>query len=275
MNFNFRNQEEKAERKKFRRNDIFIIFATIIVVIAVFASFRMLYTFITDRLIEISLNNMEELSKHDEKSIVSGIERRWLEIEGIATEIKLLKQNMSASNKFVYRTSHTISNVSDTIQLLAIGSKVEKFEVAGINVEYIICYYDIDTLIDELKIDSFDGQGFSSIINIDGDYIVSVNRESHESNINERDNFYTILSKTNIDDGMTIEKIRRKIENKESFSFEYTSNDTTRIVTLSPMEDIDWYFVMTIPKSVIEENSSSFLKIVAVLIVVILFGLLI
>ncbi len=319
MNFNFRNQEEKANRKKIRRNDVFILFIAIIVVLAVFASFKMLYSFITDRLIEISLNNMEELSKHDEKSIVSGIERRWLEIEGIATEIKsseskniqdvlkilklksqtlrcletvlvsdtgeiytnkntitpdieLLKQNMSSSNKFVYRTSHTISNVSDTIQLLAVGSKVEKFEVAGINIEYIICYYDINTLIDELKIDSFDGQGFSSIINIEGDYIVSVNRESHESNINERDNFYTILSKTNIDDGMTIEKIRKKIENKENFSFEYTSNGATRIVTLSPMDDIDWYFVMTIPRSVIEENSSSFLRIVAVLIIVILFG---
>lgn len=320
MNFNFRSQEEKAKRKKIRRNDVFILFIAIIVVLAVFASFKMLYSFITDRLIEISLNNMEELSKHDEKSIISGIERRWLEIEGIATEIKsseskniqdvlkilklksqtlrcletvlvsdtgeiytnkntitpdveLLKQNMSASNKFVYRTSHTISNVSDTIQLLAVGSKVEKFEIAGINVEYIICYYDINTLIDELKIDSFDGQGFSSIINIEGDYIVSVNRESYESNINERDNFYTILSKTNIDGGMTIEKIRKKIENKESFSFEYTSGGTTRIVTLSPMDDIDWYFVMTIPKSVIEENSSSFLKIVAVLIIVILFGI--
>ena len=61
---------------------------TIVTAIAIFCAYQIFSSLLTDRIIETSLRNMREISRHDEKSILSGLEHRWNNINGIAKEIK-------------------------------------------------------------------------------------------------------------------------------------------------------------------------------------------
>ena len=93
--------KEKAKKKidkrikqrltKIKRTNIAVIIALILAVVAIGYTCKWFYELLTDRMINSSLHNMEELSKHDEISITSGIEHRWNEVKGIATEIKQSK----------------------------------------------------------------------------------------------------------------------------------------------------------------------------------------
>ncbi len=324
MNTNKERARKKIDKRikqrltKIKRTNIAIVIALILAAIAIGYTCRWFYELITDRMINSSLHNMEELSKHDEISITSGIEHRWNEVKGIATEIKqskfdttekmlenlnikaqsiqcieavlltnegekysskysigndaeLLKQCQNMQNdKFVFRFDTNNIYAGGRQQKLVVGIKLSPFTVEGKKFEYIVCYYDIDSLSKELKIDSYNGLGYSSVIDLDGYYLVSVNRETSHL---ERDNFFSILGKAELEEGMSVEKIHNKILNKEIFSVKYRLEDEDRIMVCTPMETMNWYFVMSVPLSVFEAQISNLLKMVTALIILIMIAI--
>ena len=321
MNTNKEKAKKKIDKRikqrltKIKRTNIAVVIALILAVVAIGYTCKWFYELLTDRMINSSLHNMEELSKHDEISITSGIEHRWNEVKAIATEIKqskfdtteemleslnvkaqsiqcieaaflttegekysskysigndteLLKQCQDMQkDKFVFRLDTSNIYAGGKQEKLVIGIKLSPFTVEGKKFEYIVCYYDIDSLSKELKIDSYNGLGYSSVIDLEGYYLVSVNRETSHL---ERDNFYSILEKAELEDGMTVEKIRDKILNKEVFSVQYTLEDEERIMLSTPMETMNWYFVMSVPLSVFEAQISNLLKMVTALVILII-----
>ncbi len=324
MNTNKEKAKKKIDKRikqrltKIKRTNIAVIIALILAVVAIGYTCKWFYELLTDRMINSSLHNMEELSKHDEISITSGIEHRWNEVKGIATEIKQSKfdtteemleslnikaqsiqcieaalltnegekysskysigndeelltqcQNMQ-KDKFVFRLDTSNIYAGGKQEKLVIGIKLSPFTVEGKKFEYIVCYYDIDSLSKELKIDSYNGLGYSSVIDLEGYYLVSVNRETSHL---ERDNFYSILEKAELEGGMTVKKIRNKILNKEVFSVQYTLEDEERIMVCTPMETMNWYFVMSVPLSVFEAQISNLLKMVTALVILIIIAI--
>lgn len=67
---------------------------------------------------------------------------------------------------------------------------------------------------DQLLIESFDSQGISSVVNDKGYYIVSA---SPATDLAGRNNFYDMLESGHLEDGVTIEEVRRNISEGESF----------------------------------------------------------
>ncbi len=311
-----KSEVEKKNKKILKKNMIMISLLGIILVVIIIFAFKLLNTTITSRIIQSSLHQMEELSEHDERSILSGLEHRWVNIEGVATEMRqaelstitdlemqlsikaqsikalelilvsstgvqyssklsiiedpndsLFELCKNSNQRFVCRKDEIGSVADKRKELLLVGSKIKPFKVEGVTFDYIVCYYNIDSLTDELKIDSYDGLGYSSVVDADGNYIVSVNRLM---NLFERDNFYNILEKADLRNGITVERIHTKIANNETFSIEYFLEGEERIMTLTPMEDLNWYFVMSVPISVFQNQSSSILRIVSILVGVVL-----
>ena len=309
---NKKSQENNKDIIKIiRKNNIRTLVWTIIVLIISLIILGLFYIVVKDRLIEASIKNMEELSNHDENNIVSSLAHRFENLEGIVIEMKhhkfdkiedmleelniktkairatdvvfvndkgklydsnfniledekILKLCENSNNRFVYRTS------SEEEKSLILGEKIDPFNVEGNEFIYIVGYYNVNDLIGDLKIDSFDGLGYSSVIDFKGDFVVSV---EHNTDLFERDNFYRIMANAELHDGLTLESIKKKIENKESFSVSYLFENEERVMTLIPMKSLNWYFIMVVPEVVFENQSSSFFQVVTVLILFILLSI--
>ena len=136
-------------------------------------------------------------------------------IEDAQKSLELCKES---KEHFVYRISNDdIEYVNNDREMLLIGVKTEPFTVNGNKIEYALTYYDIGTLADELKIDSNNGDGYSSVINTRGDYLVY---EERENTTFERNNFYEIMKTADIKYGVTVEEINEKISAREPISFQ-------------------------------------------------------
>lgn len=309
------DKDIKARERRIRRNNIILFLIAIVMIIVIMFSYRLCSNAIYERVISSSVQNMEELAKHDEKSILSGIEHRWSEVESIADEIRKLKINdvdemlnmlnlrasttdcieytlISSDGKafcsskkiedaqkslelckeskehFVYRISNDdIEYVNNDREMLLIGVKTEPFTVNGNKIEYALTYYDIGTLADELRIDSYNGDGYSSVINTRGDYLVY---EERENTTFERNNFYEIMKTADIKYGVTVEEINEKISAREPISFQCELEGEDRLMLCTPMEDLRWYFVMSVPMEIFQNRANNLLELFTVLTGVIL-----
>ena len=310
-----KREEVKNQIKKqlLLRNILsFFIINTLIIIEAI--AFSLFYSYLTDKVIDYSIQNMEEISEHDKKSIYSSLEYRWVAGESIATEFRqskfqdvktmltqlnikgqtlegidialitdngkvfnsnysvtedkeLLEQCQSLGDRFAVRKDNTDDKTDYRKETLIVGSKIQPFTINNNKFTYLVSYYDIDALQDELKIDSYKGQGFSSVIDSNGNFVVYIN---NNNNLFIRESFYDRLKNAKIEDGISIDEIKSKINNKETFNIEYAINSQEYIMTFTPMEKIDWYFVMYVPKSVFEQRSGSISRIFTVLTIVVL-----
>lgn len=157
------------------------------------------------------------------------------------------------------------ANVGNRRESLLVGTAITPFTVENHTFDYIICRYHIDTLGNELKIDSYDGAGYSSVIDMNGDYIINLDSSY---NLQDSNNFYDTLEDYTIINGVTIEDVRKYIANRESFTLEIEKDGTTLLLRFTPMEEIDWYFVMSVDKSVFEAQSMDILKLVVLIFVI-------
>ena len=309
-----KNLKEKA--KKIKRGNLIIILVTIIVIIAIYYSYQLFSKLLTTRIVETAITNMREISKHDEASIVSGLEHRWSNLEGIAKEIRqnkyentadMLKQlnikaqtvesieivlvteegkayssnysikddkeilelcQNSSKDRFVYRKDDDKNIAADTRkEQLLIGNKITPFTIDGNRFVYIIGYYGTSQLKDELKIESYGGRGYSSVIDKDGIFLVSIYQDR---NLFEREDFYTVLSKSEIRSGLTVDGVRERVQARKSFALEYVLDGERRIMVCTPMETLDWYCIMSVPVSIYKEQSSSIMQLLAVLMLLVL-----
>ncbi len=318
-NMNEKKKSKKSEIKKIieskqKYSNISSFILIIVLIIIAGIAFSLFYSYLTDRIIKFSIQNMEEISEHDKKSVYSSIEYRWVAGESIGTEFKqskfqdtstmLKKLNLKCQtlegidvslvtdtgkvytsnyavtedkellelfekygDRFVVRRDNTDTKQDYKKEQLLVGSKIEPFTIGDNRFEYIVSYYDIAALQNELKIDSYNGQGYSSVIDSDGNFIVYI---SNNNNLFVRENFYTRLQDADLKSGMTIEEIRNGIESKESFSIEYSSDGEDYVMTFTPMEELDWYFVMYVPRSVFEYRSRTLSRIFSILTIVVL-----
>ena len=181
----------------------------------------------------------------------------------VSDDKELIKNIKDLGDRFVLRQDNPDYKTDYRKELLLIGSKLQPFTIDGNKFMYIVSYYDIDLLQDELKIDSFDEQGYSSVIDSEGNFIVYVNKNT---NLFKRDNFYDRLNNAKLKNGLTIEEVKDRISSKETFDIEYSKNGEEYIMTFTPMEKIDWYFVMYVPRAVFEQRSSKLLRIFTILV---------
>ncbi len=303
------------KKNNIKKSNLIIIIVTIIIVISIYYLYHLFSAILTDRIVKMSLRNMWEISKHDEQSIISGLEHRWMHLEGIAKEVEqnglkttsevLRKLNIksesiettevvliteegkvfsstqsiykdtallelcknSPKDKFVQRIDKNKN--SEVNSTLLLGTKIEPFTIDENRFIYVAGYYRIENLTDELKIESYNGEGYSSVIDKDGYYLVSV----HDNDSLAREDFYTVINKEGITSDLTLEEVREKIENRESFYLEYLLDGQNRIMVCNPMTVSDWYCIMSVPLSIYQAQSAELLQLLTILIIAILIAI--
>ncbi len=267
------------------------------------------YDLITDQIIKIAIENMEELSQHDERSIGANLENKWEVLKGIGRYLEIQKPDDTAGllqemedcenmfnclrmtlvsddafyvnskgeagrdeamlagcregkKMFVYRLENPDAEQEGWAEELRMGVRIDPITVEGITYRYLTARLSIDAIESDLKIDSYNGLGYSSVIDTDGSYIVN----SFRDQLPNDNKFFTSLDRGTLPREYSLERIRELIDNLESFSFEFTREGGEQcVIVFDPMPKIQWFFITVVPRSVFERQSIALISIFAVL----------
>ncbi len=275
-----------------------LIIAVVIIAASVAAAVFGIYPMVTKRIIGVSLQNMEELAAHDERSIEADIEERWDILNGIAHNIQQIKcektydllralsnyeqlldcerlilideDGGTVNSNFVMSGEGDISiysgdgqciSISETGSadaqghkyILTLSTGITPFTVEDRRYTRISALMDISMLSKEMSADLYGGKGSSSIVDKNGKYVI------HENNcytVGGTDDPFAELKSSKK------EYVRERMLNNESFTLRLENKEAQKLVLcFVPMVRADWYFVMTAPLSVFEEQSASLINI--------------
>ncbi len=300
-----------SDKKEISGKKRAVAVVSVIILAAVFIGMFIIYPMITDKIIEISIDNMDELAEHDEQSLETNIKAKWDILDGIANHIKQSKcsttneltLNLSASRQFlscirltlmgdgkIVSSNMTVSNAADseiifpmpdkerfiysvesssaaaegTRELLVMGVQIQPFTVEGITYTQIAAVMNIDVLQNEMTTVCYEGQGTCKVVDAGGRYIVNNDRNLSAK---KADNFFDYLKSGTLRGGMTGELLREKIKNGDTFSMLFKDeNGIEQVMCLVPMNEANWYFIMSVPKNYFRERSISLIKIFLVMI---------
>ena len=131
-------------------------------------------------------------------------------------------------------------------ELIVIGSEINEFTVDGVTFCYVLSENELSNFQNILKIDSYDGQGYSNIIDYDGYFIVSAETQ-HSSQVREK--FFDRISNADL--------LKNALRGGGSVAMTAEVGGVSCIVVGSQLDGADWYFVTVCPRTVFESLSRS------------------
>ncbi len=193
--------------------------------------------------------------------------------EGQNGRIELLSYFADDADHIVTRFDDKIVNAGITKESILYGIKLDRFYIEGVHMIGLVGISDINNIQDRLVINSFtkngESHGYSAVIDMNGNYIVNERRTVY---VNETDNFFDRIANAQSSE-LTGSDISDKMSVNETFSFSYTNADgVDKIIYFMPFEDINvqWYFLLSVERSVFNEQNSSLLLISMSMLVIIL-----
>lgn len=173
--------------------------------------------------------------------------------------------------KVIVRYNELIQGGRLTKESILYGIRLKNFEADGIKMFALIGISDITSIQDQMVIDSFikDGEsrGHSSLIDMDGNYIVNVNKKIY---LNKQDNLFDYLAEAD-NSNLTNEEIAEKMRNLETFSFYHAhpGEKGRELFYFIPFKDgIDLYFIMSVKEDVLMEQSRTFITMSMIMLAV-------
>lgn len=174
---------------------------------------------------------------------------------------------------FVMLYDDANGKLETTKESLIYGIALRNMQFAGHDFVAMLGRSDLSNIRDQLLIESFDNQGVSSVVNAQGYYIVSA---SPATDLSGRDNFYDMLNAGLIEDGVTVDDVRRNISDGESFVINCTRSDGERLVlSFAPVAGTSWSFILAVPMRVFEQRFAPFITLTAGMLVVVVIVLIV
>lgn len=189
----------------------------------------------------------------------------------IAEDPELISEFEKDDGQFVVRYDDVNTDIPELQrEYLLYGIRIEPWEVEGVVFVGVLSKTLIDSMQNDLIIQSYDGQGSSSVVDEDGYYIINVDKTL---SFQERQNFYSVFEKGRFLTGsQDIGEIERKLKDGESFTTIYRNEEgNEKVMTFQKIGSIDWYFIMEVSRDVFKAQTSSilYLSLVAGILVVI------
>ncbi len=145
---------------------------------------------------------------------------------------------------------------------------VEGFSVNGMDYVCLIGARNLKYVKEKLSFESFGGQGYSSVIDSEGNYFVNID-ENYDSK--KRGNLFDNVRAGRILGGDSLEDILDNTSYDKGFIFRYiTSNNEDRVVNIQRIAGTYWYFIMEVPSSVFYEGSVTFIIMSMVMLLIVL-----
>lgn len=133
---------------------------------------------------------------------------------------------------------------------------IQPFETDGQELTAVIGIQDISRISSKLKIDSFEGQGFSTVIDSKGNFIVNI---PEQGGISQTDNFFDWFSRGTFPKNTSAQSILGQMQAGKEGLFTYTNADgVEKMVSFMPVPDTDWTLIVNIPTQVLKKQAQSF-----------------
>ena len=137
------------------------------------------------------------------------------------------------------------------------------FEVCGHRMQWMLCLFPISVLEKELKIDSYGGEGFSSVIDAEGNYIINVSR-THS--FGTYDNFFRDLADAEIEGFENAQALLATTTTTGAQSAIYIKDGRENIMVITTIDYAGWYFITTVPTSVFSTQANAILRLFLLLL---------
>ncbi|MCM1123965.1 MAG: ATP-binding protein [Eubacterium sp.] len=153
------------------------------------------------------------------------------------------------------------------------GIRLNDYSIDGKKMFALIGISDISSIQDNMVIDSFikngKARGHSALIDMNGNYIVNINKEIY---LNKTNNLFDHLSGSESSD-QTNEEVKERLHNRETFGFyhSHTGEKGRELFYFIPFDDsFDLYFIMSINEEVFSEQNRTFMILGMTMIVVVI-----
>lgn len=154
-----------------------------------------------------------------------------------------------------------LGQLETTKESLIFGVRLDNLRIGDRTYVALLGRSDLSAISNQLVIESFNGQGVSSVVNAKGYYIVSA---SPATDLAGRDNFYDMLESGSIEGGVTLDDVRRNIAEGKSFVINCTTGEGERLVmSFAPVEGTSWSFIMAVPTEVFAQRFAPFIALTA------------
>ncbi|WP_302963850.1 ATP-binding protein [uncultured Adlercreutzia sp.] len=158
---------------------------------------------------------------------------------------------------FVMLYNDELGRLETTKESLIFGIPLNDFQLGGRTFVALLGRSDLSAISNQLIIESFDGQGVSSVVNDKGYYIVNA---SPATDLAGEDNFYETLELGSIEGGVTLEDVRRNISEGKSFVINCATAEGERLVmSFAPVAGTSWSFIMAVPTEVFDQRFAPFI----------------
>ena len=198
-----------------------------------------------------SVSGAKELSLVDDEGNVyknTGVVAYQAEIDTLCS---------THTGRFAVRYNRPDAVMEMRREMLLIAVPVD-FSVGGIHFRNIVATMNIETLGSELKIDSYNGKGYSSIVDEKGNYIVNV---STTHNFLTYDNFFEDLKGAVIKGHDSAASVLAEARETGVCSAVYTLGGKEYIAVASSMEETDWDLVSIVPMEVFSRTTRSIMNV--------------
>jgi signal transduction histidine kinase/ActR/RegA family two-component response regulator len=182
----------------------------------------------------------------------------------IATRLDLLSRFDDGADRIVFRFSQSATSIDVADMSLYYGIRLEDFSVDGVSMVALVGVRTLEDIQDKMVIDSFikngEALGYSAVIDMDGSYIVNVDRAIQRDQI---ESFFDRLNRANRSD-LSQEELRSKMDAGEAFTFYYNNaSGEERLIYMMPLTnlDIDWYFLLSVRQDALTDMSNRIILI--------------
>lgn len=196
----------------------------------------------------------------------------------VTNEKQLLKSLSDFDEKYIVRWNEDENREAGSTEspsdVMILGLKITPIMVEGKSFQYLYLRSSVEAMQYELAIDCYDGQGLSSIIDYNGNFVI---KRNNDEGVKYKDNFFVEFLGGVITSGPALNEIQKKIRDvndTEEFSITFTNMyGEKKIITFANMEVLKAYFVIAVDRSVFEKQSVHLMQITAALIIVMLIGI--
>lgn len=154
----------------------------------------------------------------------------------IAEDSDLISEFEKEEDRFVIRYDDVNTDIPELQrEYLLYGIRIEPWEVEGVVLIGMLSKISIDSMKDDLIVQSYDGQGSSSVVDASGYYIINVDKTL---SFQERQNFYTVYEKGRFLTGsQDIGDIEQRLKDGESFTTLYRDEEgNEKVMTFQKIE---------------------------------------
>lgn len=174
---------------------------------------------------------------------------------------ELLSYLKEGKDKIIVRFDDKVEGEKGTRESILYGIRLHGYEVDGVKIAALMGTKAINSIQDNMVIDSFikDGKsrGHSALIDGKGNYIVNINKEIY---LNKKNNLYEHLSQSESSE-LTQEELKEKLEKLETFGFYHSHKEEKyrELFYFIPFESgLDLYFIMSVNEEVFMEQMRAF-----------------